>query len=232
MTSAIARSITTAQTIRPAGRLLRRVATAMLLSMVMVATTDRAAGAADGPTDESQFVQRINELRASKGLGALTVNAALVRGARLWAADMKGSGGISHMPEARLRAEIKGDWCKIGENVGEGPDVGVLHDAFVASPAHLKNLVDPDFDAVGIGIVYSSDGGGEILYITQRFMDTDDVCARQDASAAAAPTVKVAGTSATRTPTELALAAPRKPVRTTKTAAKATVRTNRATKKG
>jgi len=186
------------------GKGVRAVVVALMFYVGGVATTSRAAHAADGPSDEAEFVQRINELRSSKGLAPLKVNNDLVRGARLWATEMRTAGGISHMPEARMRADVTGPWCKIGENVGEGPEVSILHDAFVASPAHLKNLLDPDFDSVGIGIVYASDSDGEIIYVTQRFLDVDNVCARQDAAAAS---TRVARTNASRAPTELALAA-------------------------
>lgn len=198
----------------------RAGAVALIFTLGGVATTYRAAHATDGPTDEAEFVQRINDLRGSKGLGPLKVNNDLVRGARQWATEMRAAGGISHMPEARMRADVSGPWCKIGENVGEGPEVPILHDAFVASPAHLKNLLDPDFDQVGIGIVYASDSDGQVIYVTQRFVDVDNVCARQDAAAAA---TRVAGTSTNRTPTELALsAAPKKGPKTTKAPTKTT----------
>lgn len=191
----------------PRGRIVLRhfVVVAVLLSLLALGLTLRAAHAADGPTDEAEFVTRINALRAERGLPALREDPELVRGARAWARQMAAAGGISHMPESSLRTDIKETWCKIGENVGEGPEVGLLHDAFVKSPLHLKNLVDPDFDAVGIGIVYAADQDGEqIIYVAQRFLDSDDVCRRQDAAAAS---TKVEGATATRVPTQLALAA-------------------------
>ncbi len=205
---------------------VRAAVVALMFSVAGVATTYRVAHAADAPTDEAEFVQRINELRSSKGLAPLKVSNDLVRGARLWATEMRTAGGISHMPEARMRADITGPWCKIGENVGEGPEVSILHDAFVASPAHLKNLLDPDFDSVGIGIVYASDGDGEVIYVTQRFLDVDNVCARQDAAAAS---TRVAGSSTSRTPTELALAAA--PKKAPKAGPKATKAPTKTTKK-
>ena len=36
------------------------------------------------------------------------------------------------------------DWAKLGENVGTGPDVGSVMDAFIASPGHYANIVDPN----------------------------------------------------------------------------------------
>ena len=203
---------------------VRAAAVALMISVGGVAATHQAAHAADATTDEAEFVQRINDLRSSKGLAPLKVNAELARGARSWATEMRAAAGISHMPEARMRADITGPWCKIGENVGEGPEVPILHDAFVASAAHLKNLLDPDFDSVGIGIVYASNSDGEVIYVTQRFLDIDNVCARQDAAAAS---TRVAGTSTSRTPTELALAAaPKKAPKSAKAPTKTTKKRN------
>ncbi|HEY0399467.1 MAG TPA: CAP domain-containing protein, partial [Acidimicrobiia bacterium] len=114
------------------------------------------AGAhADTVSDEASFVAKINDLRISKGLPALEVNANLVAKARGWAAGMAAAGRIWH---STLSDGITADWQKLGENVGMGGSVEGLHAAFVASPHHYENLVDPDFGYVGIGIVTSSTG--------------------------------------------------------------------------
>ena len=54
------------------------------------------------------------------------------------------AGQISHNPN--LGSEVSGDWTKLGENVGVGYDVDGLMQAFINSPAHYKNLVDPDVE--------------------------------------------------------------------------------------
>ena len=46
----------------------------------------------------------------------------------------------------------------MGENVGIGPNVGAIHQAFLASPEHYRNLADPVFTHVGIGVFV--DGAG------------------------------------------------------------------------
>jgi hypothetical protein len=72
---------------------------------------------------------------------------------------------ISHNP--RLSREVTVDWEKIGENVGVGMTVERLHDAFVASPSHYKNLVDPDFTHIGIAVVV---GKGGALFTAHEFL--------------------------------------------------------------
>ena len=78
---------------------------------------------------------------------------------------MVANGGISHNPS--LGSQVSGNWTKLGENVGVGYDVDGLMRAFIDSPAHYRNLVDPDWNYVGVGVSYGSDGR---MYTTHNFM--------------------------------------------------------------
>jgi hypothetical protein len=122
-----------------------------------------AAAQADTVSDEAAFVAKINELRASKGLGSLQVNANLTDKARAWSAGMADAGKIWH---STLSDGVTENWKKLGENVGMGGSVDGLHRAFVNSPGHYANLVDPAFTHIGIGIVM----GGSTIYVTEVFM--------------------------------------------------------------
>jgi hypothetical protein len=139
------------------------VALAALAGMWVVPTP--AVAATDPAVVEGQFVDRINALRASKGLNRLVVDGELVAVARRWATSMARADRISHNPN--LGDQVKSDWVKLGENVGVGMTVPRLHDAFVASPTHYKNLVDKDFTHVGVGVVYGRDGA---IFTTHQFM--------------------------------------------------------------
>ena len=143
----------------------RGIAAALVAVIGLVALPALTGTAhADAQSDEQAFVARINQLRASKGLGALAVDARLTEMARAWSATMAGANRLHHNPN--LAAQAPGEWQKLGENVGVGGDVGSLHDAFVASPDHYRNLVDSAFNAVGLGVVWS---GGR-LWVTEVFM--------------------------------------------------------------
>jgi hypothetical protein len=122
-----------------------------------------ASAKADTVSDEAVFVAKINDLRASKGLAPLQVNANLVAKARAWSAGMAPAGKIWH---STLSDGISEDWRKLGENVGMGGSVDGLHTAFVNSPHHYENLVDPAFGYVGIGIVMN----GNTIFVTEVFM--------------------------------------------------------------
>jgi hypothetical protein len=113
----------------------------------------------------AEFVGRINSLRASKGPSQLQVSGQLAGVATNWTNRMVQAGQISHNPN--LASQVEGDWTKLGENVGVGYDVDGLMQAFINSPAHYRNLVDPDWNYVGVGVVIAGDGR---MYTTHNFM--------------------------------------------------------------
>lgn len=117
------------------------------------------------PDQSSQFVNAINQLRASKGLNPLAIDGQLTNVAQNWAVQMAENDGISHRLD--IRAGISALWRRLGENVGVGPTVSQLMDAFIASPGHYKNLVDPTFTHIGVGTVRTPDGQ---LYTAHEFM--------------------------------------------------------------
>jgi len=135
---------------------------------------------------ESAFVAKINALRASKGLGQLAVYGELTTIARNWSQQMANAGAISH--NANFPNQVTADWKKLGENVGRGGTVDALFTAFVNSPHHYENLVDPAFNYVGVGVVVTPDG---TIWTSHQFMQLGA------AAAAAAPRVTAPRPAAT-----------------------------------
>ena len=176
---------------------------ALMLTAPLVLGQQPAA--ADDVSEETEFVQLINGLRAGKGLGALTVHPNLVDKARTWSVTMSAAGQIWHSTKAcptcpdtaKLSDGITTDWLKLGENVGMGGSVRALHEAFIASPKHYDNLVDPRFTHIGIGIEHSADG---LIFVTEMFMQVSGAPAVQappppaptTTTAPPAPTVQAA----------------------------------------
>lgn len=117
-----------------------------------------------GAAEEQAFVDKINQLRASLGLATLAIDVELTTQARVWSQTMKDAGSIFHT--TKLDAGISADWEKLGENVGVGGTVDALFDAFVASPKHYENLVDPSYRFIGIGVVWD----GTRMFTAHRFM--------------------------------------------------------------
>jgi hypothetical protein len=165
---------------------------ATVLAMVMAVPTARA----DTGSDEARFLSLTNSLRSSKGLAPLAVDGGLVGVARSWSGKMAAAGTISHNPS--LSSQMPSGWRKAGENVGKGGNVDSLQQAFINSPLHYQNLVDPAFNYVGIGVVY---GSGNMIFVTVDFMQ------RGGAAARPAPTPRAP--SRPRAPAARATPAPR-----------------------
>jgi uncharacterized protein YkwD len=170
---------------------------------------------ADTVSDEAAFVTKINALRAGKGLAPLTVNANLTAKARTWSAGMAAAGKIWH---STLSDGVTEDWRKLGENVGMGGSVDGLHTAFVNSPHHYDNLVDPAFGYVGIGIVMN----GNTIYVTEVFMQLMPVKTPVVSLPILTPTTSAPATTTTTKPKAVVAAStkPAAPKATTTTTAR------------
>lgn len=163
------------------------------------AEATRLVASSPSPAEESQFVGRINSLRASKGLSQLAVSGELVGVARNWTERMVQAGQISHNPN--LGSQVGGNWTKLGENVGVGYDVDGLMQAFIDSSAHYANLVDPAWTHVGVGVVFGPDGR---MYTTHNFMALEEEPPPPPPPPPAAPRQPTGSSGTAPTPTEAA----------------------------
>jgi hypothetical protein len=138
-------------------RILALTAATLIFGFISF-TLPTSASASSG-----DFVAKINSLRASKGLPALSSNGSLAGFAQSWTAKMAAAGKISHNPGL---GGAPGNWTSVGENVGVGSSVDAIFKALVNSPGHYANMVNPKFNSVGVGVVTGSDGR---LYTTHNF---------------------------------------------------------------
>ncbi len=139
------------------------LALALTLALLVPIAGGSVADAAN-TDDETRFVVLLNETRADAGLPPLEVHAELTELARAWTDEMRSAGGISHADP--ISAGLDAAWLKLGENVGTGPAVDAVMDAFIDSPGHYANIVDPAFTHVGVAVLWD----GERMYTTHRFM--------------------------------------------------------------
>jgi hypothetical protein len=142
---------------------MRRWAAAAVISLLAVGVVPGTAHA-DNESDVAAFVNKINALRSSQSLVPLAVNSVLTAKAQAWAQTMANKGNIWH---SNLPDGVTENWQRLGENVGMGGSVDALHDAFVKSPHHYENLIDPGFRYVGVGVV-SANG---TMYVSEVFME-------------------------------------------------------------
>ncbi len=119
---------------------------------------------------EQYLFHAANAERAAHGLAALRWNSALYASANGHAQQMAARSSISHQypgePELAERGKSAGArFSVISENVGESSTAVRIHDAWMNSPGHRANLLDPQLDAVGISV---RQRGGQ-LYAVQDF---------------------------------------------------------------
>lgn len=140
------------------GRRISATLAAAAATVLLLASSPSSATEAQ----EADFVSRINAERSSRGLGTLAAKADLTAVARDWAEQMAAAGAISHDPD--LAEKVSG-WTVLGDNVGRGPSVSTIHEAFMNSDTHRHIILDPDFNQVGVGIAKA----GNTIYVTEVF---------------------------------------------------------------
>lgn len=104
----------------------------------------------DNPDPARRLFSLINAERAAEGLGQLRWNSTLEVVALDWSATMADEERLYHRPD--LADVITSAWRRMGENVGVGPEIDRLHQAFMDSPGHRRNVAG-DYDQVGIAVV-------------------------------------------------------------------------------
>jgi hypothetical protein len=161
-------------------RTLSGAVAALATALLLLAATPAPSAAAE-PGIEADYVAALNRVRAGQGLAPLEVHGELVGVARAWADVMAGANDIWHNPD--LGSQVSAPWVVLGENVGTGYEVPVIMQAFVDSRAHYRNIVDPRFDLVGVGVTWGSDGR---MYTAHVFMDLGGPPASAPAPASAA----------------------------------------------
>jgi uncharacterized protein YkwD len=80
-----------------------------------------------------------------------------------WASQLAWSGYLAHNPN--LPDQV-GGWWALGENVGYGGSVDVIHEAWMNSSYHYPDIVDPSYTHIGVGVAYDGYGG---VYVVEVF---------------------------------------------------------------
>lgn len=131
-----------------------------------------APGAAPGvnPTSgeyRAQLEGATNAARGAHGLAPLAVNGGLGGVAAGWSGTQAAQNVMYHNPFGA--AQIPGGWALYGENVLQNYAHATpqqLVDQWMASPSHRANILNPAYNAVGVGTAVAGDGR---LYATQVF---------------------------------------------------------------
>jgi uncharacterized protein YkwD len=113
--------------------------------------------------EQQHTIDLVNASRSTAGLPTLLPRGDAIDKAQAWAEHMAANGAIGH---SDLPAGMINDWKALGENVGVGPSIDAVQEAFLASPAHRANILDPRYNSLGTGVAVGADGR---TYVVQVF---------------------------------------------------------------
>ena len=119
---------------------------------------------------EQQLVDLINQVRTAQGLESLVVDERLTEAARKHTELMVQHSALSHQfedePPPQTRVSNTGLASDAqGENVDLNQSIAGAHDALMHSAPHRANILDPDYNAIGVGVIRT---GGQV-WVTEDF---------------------------------------------------------------
>ena len=119
---------------------------------------------------ERELGRLLNKERARAGVAELELDPKLVEAARIHARRMAERHALSHQfagePDLRLRLAAVGlRFDNAGENIALDDDAASAHQDFLVSVHHRENMLSPNYNVMGIGIV-QRDGQ---LYVAEDF---------------------------------------------------------------
>jgi uncharacterized protein YkwD len=114
---------------------------------------------------QTQVLTELNADRTAAKLRTLPTQADAQRKAQAWAEKLARENKLYH---STLSDGIKVRWCSLGENVGYGPSIAAVQDAYMKSPGHKANILNTKWNGVGVG--YAKNGNR--VYTVQVFIKT------------------------------------------------------------
>jgi len=124
---------------------------------------------------EAAIINRTNQVRAEVGLPALSTDNRLMRSAAAKAADMATRGYFGHADSTgnRMNYWITSQgyiYSLAGENIAKGYHLlSRLMNAWIASPTHYENLIEPKFTDIGVGMAEGWYENQDTLFVVQHF---------------------------------------------------------------
>src|SRR3954449_12991180 len=104
---------------------------------------------------DARLLANINHARAARGIRRLVVVAGTTDVAHGWSCRLASLRSLAHNPSLGNQLESHGsyNWTTYGENVGmvsSNAGADALFRAYMNSPAHKANILDPSYRFVGI----------------------------------------------------------------------------------
>ncbi len=119
---------------------------------------------------QSEMLGYINVARAEAGLSGLVLDEELCQGALLKSKDMAVNNYFSHTSPTYgspfdMMKSLGITYSLAGENIAKNSSVKGAHDAFMNSSEHRANILNAEYNKVGLGFYQD----GNYLYVTQWF---------------------------------------------------------------
>ena len=142
-------------------------------STVLFLTSGHLVLAAGLQGKEMELIQLTNQLRQNQGVSMLAVNPELTASALLKAQDMAKNSYFGH---ANLAGNRMAYWIKLsgynylraGENLAKGfTNTSDLMTAWVNSPTHYANLINDNYQEIGVGMAQGYLNGKFTIFVVQ-----------------------------------------------------------------
>ncbi len=122
--------------------------------------------------EEAKMLELVNAERTSRGLRPLTVDFRLVELARKKSQDMIDKNYFAHNSPTYgspfdMMKSAGIEYRLAGENLAGAPEVATAHKALMNSEGHRRNILNPGFTKIGIGV---AKGGPYGMMFTQMFI--------------------------------------------------------------
>ena len=139
--------------------------------LASLAASAQSLGSWD-PGAEQEILRLLNLERTDRGVGPLRADQALTQQARRHSEKMARANELSHQfpdePEVSSRLRSAGSFFDYsGENVALNQNAAGAHHGLMNSPPHRANILSPNYNAVGIGVLRV----GQQIWVTQDFAD-------------------------------------------------------------
>jgi uncharacterized protein YkwD len=124
-------------------------------------------------TNRTQLINLINNSRTAHGLKQITLESNLNQLAQLHSEDMRDRNFFGHInPDNETpndRRNKLGIPMPVGENLAVGPTIEFIHEGLMRSAVHRRNILDNNWNQLGIGIALHPTGS---LIVSQEFSRT------------------------------------------------------------
>jgi uncharacterized protein YkwD len=157
---------------------MRSLLLLVLLLVPLASETENKAARVELNDDEKALLEMLNRSRAEAKLPPLKLNAKLCKIARAHSANMLKQKKLDHELDGKRvkhRAADAGyDYRIIAENIAYGENerekepitLKEIHDGWMKSAAHRKNILNKRFEEVGLGVAGDKKA---LIYFTQVF---------------------------------------------------------------